>query len=264
MSNITREIESKERYERRLTEYVSELTERSRKEALDRFAEGRRFPIEAVQQAGIFYIGEMAEMLIPRYLDELYEFGVISPTNRKPIFHNRYIIPIKNENGLVQNLVGYSHEANERYIYGTALYYNRRETLWGLENLELAYDLGYAIITEGITDAIRLRSMGYMNTFATCGTHKSEFIMRQLNRCRHGIIRIPDRDDAGIRALKNWECNRHLTVYINFAYKDVDEMCAESDENREWFNDYMRDCINWITSEEHRGHKSLCESITIL
>ena len=141
-------------------------------------------------------------MIIPKYIEHLEDFGVISPTNKKPIFNNRWVIPIKNEKGLVQNLVGYTPDAHERYIYGTALYYRRRDTLYGLENLYLAYEMGYAILVEGITDAIRLKSLGYRNTFAMCGTHKSDYILRQLNRCRHGVIKIPDRDNAGLKASK--------------------------------------------------------------
>ena len=264
MSEILNALKDKDVYEERLTEYVNELRERSDLSKQQRFAEMRQLPLEEVQECGIFYIGEETEMLIPTYLSEVDNFGVISPTNRRPIFHNRYVIPIKNQKGYVQNLVGYSNEANERYIYGTARYYRRRETAWGLENLDLAYDMGYAIIVEGITDAIRLRSMGYKNTFAMCGTHTSEFIMKQLNRCRHGVIKIPDRDRAGIKALRGWESLRSLTVYINFAYKDVDDMCRESEENRQWFNEYMTDCINWIVSDTHNGKKCLSEEVTIL
>lgn len=264
MDNIQHEIEAKLAYEQRLTAYVEELRQRSNKEHLKRFAEFRQFPIEMVEKCGIFHVGEMAEMLTPRFIDQVEKFGVISPTNRRPIFHNRYAIPIHNEQGLVQNLVGYSAEADERYIYGTSMYYRRKETLWGLENLGLAYDMGYANLTEGITDAIRMRSMGYPNTFANCGTHESDYIMRQLNRCRHGIIRIPDRDDAGLRAVKGWDCNRHITLNINFAYKDVDEMCKDSEENKQWFNEYMQDCINWMVSDTHNGQKCICESVTIL
>lgn len=52
-------------------------------------------------KCGIFYVGEMAEMLNPKYLDEVNSFGVISPTNNMPIFKNRWIIPIKTSDGLV-------------------------------------------------------------------------------------------------------------------------------------------------------------------
>ena len=206
----------------------------------------------------------MAEMLLPEYIDKISEFGVISPTNNMPIFKGRWVIPIKAQNGKIQNLVGYSPSADERYIYGTAKYYRRRDTLWGLENLHKAYELGYAIVTEGITDAIRLRDLGYSNAFAMCGTHQSKHIINQLNRCRHGIIRIPDRDDAGIRALKGWQFNRSATLYINFKYKDLDEMCRESYENQEWAKQYIDACIDWIKSDCHNGRESLTEKITMI
>jgi len=257
-------LKVKEQYEDHLTEYVKVLISRGNKEKLKEFSELRGYKLETIVDSDIFYIGEMAEMLVPAYLEYVRNFGVISETNLKPIFHDRYVIPIKNRQGKIINLVGYSKDANERYVYGTAKYYERRGTLWGLEKLDLAYKMGYAIITEGITDALRLRDMGYPNTFAMCGTHSSDFIMQQLNRCRHGVIRIPDRDDAGLRAVKKWECNRHLTLKIAMHYKDVDEMCSESQENIDWFNDYMNDCINWILSAEHKGRKSVCEEVTIM
>lgn len=252
------------KYEKTLTAYVTELQQRSRKDKLQEFADFRKFKMDTVEEAGIFYVGEMAEMLLPNYIDEIQHLGVISETNYKPIFRNRWVMPIKSEDGLVRNLVGYSPDADERYIYGTSRYYRRRETLYGLENLHLAYNMGYAILTEGITDTIRLRDMGYPNTFAMCGTWKSDTDIRQLNRCRYGVIRIPDRDDAGLRALKGWNYKRHITVMINLQYKDVDEMCREGEENQEWLRAYMNDCIAWIKTLEHNGKESLCEEVTIL
>lgn len=206
----------------------------------------------------------MAEMLIPKYIDDVANFGVISPTNNMPIFNNRWVIPIKDRNGLVQNFVGYNPSADERYIYGTAKYYERRGTLWGLENLSTAYKMGYAYVTEGITDAIRLRDLGYVNAFARCGTHSSQMIDKQLNRCRNGLIFIPDRDDAGLRAVKNWRANRSATLYISFKYKDIDELCRDSLDNQEWARKYIDACTDWIVTETHNGQASINERITML
>ena len=264
MLSIVESIADKKKYNTLLTNYVNELRERSDKTKLNDFAILRGFPLKDIEECGIFYIGEMAEMLIPDYLDVVKDLGIISPTNNKPIYSHRWVIPIYNTEGLVEGLVGYSPTADERYIYSTSKYYRRTQTMWGLERLERAYELGYAIVTEGITDAIRLRSMGYEPVFSTCGTHKADFIMKQLNRCRHGIIRIPDRDKAGLNALKGWETNRHVTLYVALKYKDTDEMCKESDENKEWLKDYLNACINWIVSDEHRGRKCLCEKVTVL
>jgi len=251
------------RYTQALTGYVNALKQRANDKMLENFAEIRKMPLDIIKYSDIFYIGDATEMLIPSYLGQVEEFGVISPTNKKPIFHNRYVIPIKDTDGNILNLVGYSKEADERYVYGTARYYRRRETMYGLENLRLAYQLGFAILTEGITDAIRVRSLGFLNTFANCGTHKSDFIMKQLNRCRYGVIKIPDRDAAGQRALKGWKCNRSITLNTFVSYKDIDEMCKDSDENIDIVKEYLNICVDWIKSSEHRGKSFINEVITI-
>lgn len=263
MNSIKSVLENQNRYLDNLTEYVNELKIRAGDKMLDKFSEMRQFSMETIKENDIFYIGDATEMLIPSYINKVESFGVISPTNKKPIFHNRFVIPIKDIDGRVLNLVGYSKEADERYVYGTAKYYRRRETMYGLENLEMAYDLGYAILTEGITDAICLRNLGFKNSFANCGTHKSDFIMKQLNRCRHGIIKVPDRDAAGNKASKRWKCNRSITLNTFIAYKDIDEMCKSSIENRDIVIEYLNICIDWILSNEHRGYNTVDEVITI-
>lgn len=251
------------KYTDELTEYTMTLRERADKNRLAYFAELRNFPMDIIEKSDIFFIEDATEMLIPKYLGKVEDFGVISPTNKKPIFHNRFVIPIKDTNGNVLNLVGYSKEADERYVYGTAKYYRRRETMYGLENLPLAYEMGYAIVTEGITDTIRVRGLGYPNCFAMCGTHKSEFIMKQLNRCRYGVIKIPDRDAAGQRALKGWKSYRGVTLNTFIAYKDIDEMCKDNDENKEVVKDYLDACIDWIKTQEHRGCTGQNEVVTM-
>lgn len=262
-NSFEQELNIMDTYTKELTAYTKMLQQRAGDNMLQYFAELRRIPIDTVKELGIFYVKDATEMLIPIYLGKVEEFGVISPTNKKPIFHNRFVIPIKDINGNILNLVGYSKEADERYVYGTAKYYRRRETMYGLENLQLAYEMGYAIITEGITDAIRLRSLGYKNSFAMCGTHKSDFIMKQLNRCRYGVIKIPDRDSAGQKAVKGWKCNRSVTLNTFIQYKDIDEMCYNNMDNLSWITDNIDACIDWIKTAEHRGYASQSQVLTI-
>ncbi len=250
-------------YSDRLTDYVNQLRQRANPAMQYHFAEMRHFDVETVKENDIFYIGDATEMLLPSYLGQVEDFGVISPTNKKPIFHNRYVMPIKDINGKVLNLVGYSKEADERYVYGTARYYRRRETMYGLENLKYAYELGFAYLTEGITDTIRVRSLGRRNCFANCGTHESAFIMNQLNRCEHGVIKIPDRDAAGKRAAKKWVCYRGIILNVHIAFKDIDEMCRESAENQEIVNEYLDACENWILMAKHHGKGCISQEITI-
>ena len=243
--SIENELSIFNKYTDELTEYTYELKSRAGDNMLQYFADLRQMPIEEVTKSDIFYIDDATEMLLPKYINRVESFGVISPTNKKPIFHNRFVIPIKDTDNRVLNLVGYSKEANERYVYGTAKYYRRRETMYGLENLQLAYELGYKV------------------SFANCGTHKSDFIMKQLNRCRFGVIKIPDRDAPGKKASDGWKTYRGITLNTFIAYKDIDEMCKESEHNRETVKVYLDTCINWITSMEHRGYTSQNEIITM-
>lgn len=256
-------IESMNRHHHEFTKYVEEMRAMSNTNMLRELSNIRSMPIEEIISSDIFYINEPAEMLHPSYINKLEEFGVISRTNGRPIFNGRYAIPIKNMNGQVINLVGYDKDADERYVYGTAKYYHRRDTLYGLENMEYAIDLGYAIITEGITDTIRVRSLGYKNCFARCGTHGSGVMSRQLNRLRYGVIKIPDRDSAGQRALQRWKCNRSIVLNTYIAYKDIDQMCVD-EKNVEAVKGYIDVCVDWITMREHRGYVTKEEVVTMM
>ena len=203
MGNIESAIEDMFTYEKQFNEYMAVLRDNQLRKYTDKlkeFSKLRGLPLDELDKSGVFYVGNPAEVLIPEYLEQVDSFGLISPTNRMPIFHDRYVIPIKNANGQIINLVGYNKDKNERYVYGTARYYLRRHTPYGLENLHYAYEQGFAIYTEGITDAIRLRSLGFRNSFANCGTHDSKIIEQQMNRCRYGVIVIPDRDKPGTKA----------------------------------------------------------------
>ncbi len=266
ISNIEQELYSKNAYEDKLTAYVADMRNRSYQiweTKLEELSEFRNIPLEILQKAGIFYIGDMAEMLVPSFLKDIKNFGVISPTNKKPIFNHRYVIPILNEIGKVTNLVGYSALADERYIYGTAHYYRRTDTLYGLENLQLAYNMGYAVQVEGITDTLSLRKVNILNSFGNCGTHSSEYIQSQLNRCEYGVIRIPDRDEAGNRAKKGWITNKYITLYPPLQFKDVDEM-LRNNENIEWFMAYFNECVKFLKGSKHNGMACAPFEVTIM
>lgn len=260
---LIEELKIKNEYEEKLTEYTKILISRTDKSRLEELSELRGYSIDTIKKLDIFYIESQAEMMIPKYLKNLREFGVISNVNHKPIFENRWVIPIKNNGGKVMNLVGYSPKADERYIFGSSTYYSRGNTLYGLENMNEAIKKGYAIITEGITDTIKLRDLGIDNSFATCGTSKSDSIMTQLNRLRYGVIFVPDRDWAGEQTKKHWITNRFIRLKISFKFKDLDEMLKEQ-EYVELFKSYYEECVKYLKEKEHLGYKHEPKEITII
>jgi len=262
--SIHQQLTLQRTYTDRFTEYTQALQRRSSLSALQELADLRDFKLSTLQACDIFYIQKGVEMLLPDYIEEVTDFGVISTQTRQPIFNKRWVIPVKTTAGKIQALVGYSNLSSERYMYSTSRYYSRRDTLYGLENLYDAYEKGYALLTEGITDAIRLRDLGYSNSFAVCGTHWSPVIQRVLNRLKHGVIKIPDRDTPGIRAVQKWNVNRSITLMISLQYKDVDELCFKSTENKEWLNSYITECIRWLKTNTHSGRVTDNPSVTML
>jgi DNA primase len=127
-----------------------------------------------------------------------------------------------------------------------------------MENLNEAYRLGYAIITEGITDTLSVKCLGFKNVFAWCGTSRSKKKQRILNRCRYGVIRIPDRDLAGKKTDAVQAFNHTLTLYTPLDFKDsaaflasdIIEGTVPPRENMRAAIDY---CIEKIKEREHHG-----------
>lgn len=220
----------KERILNAYTNYVEELLAKTPKDKIIELANMRKMPIDAMQEAKIFYIDNAKDMILNEYKEYYTYFGIYDG-NGKIIFKDKsWIIPIMNSKGQVQNLVGYNPNTKERYFYGTSKYYERRNTLYGLENIDIAYKEGIGFITEGIMDCIRLRSLGIKNSFANCGTFKSEIGITMLNRCKYGVIKIPDRDEPGTKAKKVWKFNKSITILVPPIYKDVDEYVKEEEE----------------------------------
>ncbi len=212
----------------RFTEYVNYLFERSDKSKLAELASLRHFSTKTLAEQKVFYVPKSAaSLMVPKFQSELRSFGVLSDRN-KPVFYDRWIFPIFNSKGHVVNLVGYSPTSKDRYLYGRTPYYDRRNTLYGLERLHLVQELGFAIITEGITDTVRIRDMGFPNAYAMCGTGNSTFNYGQINRrATKGVIKIPDRDGPGQKANKNWKFDNAVTLWADPQFKDIDEMCKK-------------------------------------
>lgn len=210
------------------TEYVDTIYKRADQDKLQELANLRQFSLETLQAQKVFYVPPSgASLMMPKYQEHLKSFGVLSDRNL-PVFYNRWVFPINNAMGQVVGLVGYSPTEKTRYLYARTPYYDRRNTLYGLEKLHLVDEMGYAIITEGITDTIRLRDMGYLNTYAMCGTGNSTFIYGQINRrADKGVIKVPDRDEPGQKACKNWKFNDSTTIWVDPQFKDIDEMCKK-------------------------------------
>lgn len=239
-------------FRKSFTDYVKIISELNDQDKIHELAVLRKYNDEIINEHGIFYISKMAEMIVPGYIDKLVDFGVISPTNNKPIYSDRYVIPIYDMSGLVMGLVGYSLSAKERYMYSNTRYFHRNDILYGLENYKQCLIDGYAIVTEGITDAIRLKELGFKNVLSTAGAHKSTYMMELLNQIGI-IIFIPDRDRAGDGTKNYWITDNYARLLVPFTFKDVDEFAISSDENRDSLIHHINVAISYMRENKEKG-----------
>ena len=255
---MTVEDTIKDRYNFRtlFTEYVNDLYKLSNKEMQIELSKLRKIPVSSIEKSYIFWVGNSVEMLIPKYISFLERFGLVSESNGKPIFNNRWIIPIKDKDNLVQALVGYSNISDNRYVYSTTDYYLRGDSLYGEEQLEDTMKDGYAVLVEGITDAIHIRSLGFNNIYANCGTRRGTVNFMRLNRLRHGLIRIRDRDLAGNRTKNKWITDRYIDLVTPPQFKDSDEV-LRNEEYVGIFKEYLEECIRIIKSKEFVGNTEI-------
>lgn len=249
-------VQDRYNFRKKFTEYVNTLYKLSNKEMQEEFAKLRQIPIDSIKENDIFWVGNSAELMIPEYIGLLEKFGLVSEANNKPIFNNRWVIPIKDKDNLVQALVGYSNVSDNKYVYSTTDYYLRGDSLYGEEQLEQTMKDGYAVLVEGITDAIHVRSLGFNNIYANCGSRKGTVNFLRLNRLKHGLIRICDRDKAGDGTKKRWITDRYIDLVTPPQFKDSDEV-LKNVEYKEIFREYLEECIRIIKDNEFKGKEEI-------
>lgn len=215
-------------------------------------SERRKISEDEFNRAEVIYVDNGTKLLIPEYLKYAKVFGIVSNTNNKPIFNNRYVFPIKDWNGNIVNLVGYSSESDERYVYGTGEWYRRRDFLYGLENISFAYEMGWGVLVEGISDTWALRQYGLRNVFGNCGVEFNNFKKEQLSRFGLGLIQIPDRDKPGLKLMRETDVDKKVNLFVPIMYKDS----AETVENG--LGEEIKQAIESIQSwlEERGPHMS--------
>lgn len=244
-------IDAVVRYRKALTDYVETLQNNAGDNMLRELAEIRNFKLDTIKKAGIFYIDDPAEMIVPEYIDQIREFGVIAMNNR-PMFTQRYVIPIYDANGLVMSLVGYKYGVNEKYMYPNTKYFNRGDALYGLQDIDKCIEVGCTIVVEGLMDKIRVNELGFNNCIATCGADKSwerVLTFSGLQRC----IFIPDRDRAGMLTKSHWKCDTMARLLLPCQFKDIDEFARQNNSTESFCKDLLSSSIEYITGSMSRG-----------
>ena len=248
-------------YRKEFTEYVERLRFNSDKKELENLSAIRHFSVDLLDRLGVFYIGKEAEMLLPDSngkidIEKYRKFGIISPTNNRPIYSDRFIIPLYDLNGYIMALVGYSLTSKQRYIYSNTEYFFRNDILYNLQVYEKCIKDGYVIVTEGITDCIRLLNMGFKNVMSTAGAHRSLWMMQMLDNIEN-VIFIPDRDRAGDGTKEYWITHNYTRLLIPFYCKDLDEFAVRGDKEELILKYFIKVAIEHMATKKNKKGEEL-------
>ncbi|MDE5775020.1 MAG: DNA primase, partial [Malacoplasma sp.] len=150
-------------------------------------------------------------------------------------FHDRLIIPIKNEHGYIVGFSGRSLNKNDKVKYlntKTTEFFKKENILFNFFSFDKSsYDEIYVV--EGYMDVFALKKLGIHNVVASMGT---AFTDNQINLIRKyknikRIILCLDNDAAGISAtisLSEKLIKNNFDIFVvkpfDSKYKDVDEL----------------------------------------
>lgn len=241
------------KYRESLTNYVNKLRDNAGDNKLEELAEMRKLKSDTIKKAGIFYIKDPAEMIVPEYIDNIRDFGVIAINNR-PMYTERYVIPIYDTLGMVMALVGYKYGVNEKYMYANTKYFNRGDALYGLQDIDKCIRTGCTIVVEGLMDRIRVTELGFDNCLATCGADKSWERMLVFSNLRKCVF-IPDRDRAGMLTSKHWVCDTMVRLILPEQFKDIDEFARQNNSTESFCRDMLQESCRYMTEEVATGYR---------
>ncbi len=178
----------------------------------------RGFQPEMMVKFRLGYHPEAADWLMQRAqgkyrLEQLEAARLIKPSDYGSgyygEFRDRVVFPICDERGRTVAFGG--RILPDSTLSQNAKYYNSRESLvfpksrlvYGLNwAREAIRDAGFAVVTEGYADCVKLHQAGFGQTLATLGTSLTETQVSVMKRFTPRIVLLYDGDDAGVRAAR--------------------------------------------------------------
>ena len=144
-----------------------------------------------------------------RYSEQdLAEAGLISPRDSggfRDRFHNRLMIPIRDENGRMAGFGARIVDPNDvpKFLNSPETpIFTKGHLLYGLDRARKPIrTLDQAVIVEGYLDVIALHQAGYDNVVSPMGTALTEHQLRLLKRFTRRIVLALDPDAAGQKAV---------------------------------------------------------------
>lgn len=182
-------------------------------EACKTYFKSRGFSDSTIEKYELGTSGKGFEQILRKHMkgigytdEELMLSGVISKSEKNgryyDFFHDRALIPIKNENG---NVVGFGG----RTLVDDAAKYKNTRTTPCFQKSNVLFNMNVAkksmqknlLVVEGFMDCISAYQSGFDNVIAGCGTAFTDQYIDIIKKTNKGVVLCYDNDEAGQRAL---------------------------------------------------------------
>jgi DNA primase len=197
-----------------VTFYRYHLSTPAGKFVLDYIHDKRHLTDETIETFGLGYAPQGWENALKHFGDkgystqELLDVGLVSQRESGEIkdrFHNRLMIPIRDENGKMTGFGARILDPNDvpKFMNSpeTPLF-SKSRLLYGLDRARKPIRTAdQAVIVEGYLDVIALHQAGFANVVSPMGTSLTEDQLRLLKKFTRSIVLALDPDAAGQKAV---------------------------------------------------------------
>lgn len=222
---------------------------------LEYLSDFRQLDIKVLKEAGVFYIENRNEIHYLTGYDEdtQYYLGFL---NKNVSYEGRFVFPILNGLGELNAWNGYDSDSKSKYLVGLLGVGDKKNLLYGINDIDRAFEEDTIIVNEGLFERLRLKEMDLNVGVSLLGKKMSKWQKKYINRFKNKIL-IPDGDEEGQDMITQWkegltgnicvvklkEEKRKYWVmdeWVEKRVKDLDDKLRANPEKQEEFRDMYK------------------------
>lgn len=169
---------------------------------LDYLSDFRQMNKEILRQANVFYVEDKNEINFLTGYDEdtQYYLGFLS---KNVSYEGRFVFPMRNGFGELNGWIGYDSDSTSKYMVGLLGVGDKKKLMYGIDDIDLAFEEDTIIVNEGLFERLRLKEIGLNVGVSLLGKKMSKWHKQYLNRFKN-VILIPDGDIEGQDMINQW------------------------------------------------------------
>lgn len=207
----------------------------AQRELLDFLADFRQMSPKILEEAEVFYIENRKEIDYLTGFDEdaQYYLGFM---NRNVNYEGRFVFPVRNGKGELNAWIGYDPDSKSKYLVGLLGVGDKKKLLYGIHDLDQAYEEDTIAVFEGSFERNRLKEIGVNIGVSLLGKKMSKWQKQFINRFKN-IILIPDADQEGQDMINQWKQDLKGNICLIKLYEEAGKFYVGD----EWIEKRIKD-----------------------